>query len=318
DRGDSGIVDEFDDELIEAEEEKEDSEAELANDDDKDDNEEEDPNNIKNEHKFIVDEERVNMVTKGCVRQYVYDVRNERWCSITFELRLRNKCEIDVPALVEREIDKFIVTQINKVEKCVIRSEERNGKMVQILQTQGINLEAFYNRVQFLDVNTIYSNDINVMLNCYGVEAANRTIVKEMNNVFGVYGIEVNPRHLTLTADYMTFGGDVQAFNRTAMAHSPSPLQKMTYETTMVFMQKAIVSGHSDSLFCPSARIVMGQLIREGTGSFDLLTSPEYALYRPNKKEFEENIRPISETSNKIEQMRRKRHRRKTQFHIKM
>jgi len=29
-----------------------------------------------------------------------------------------------------------------------------------------------------LDVNTIYSNDINVMLNCYGVEAANRTIVK--------------------------------------------------------------------------------------------------------------------------------------------
>ena len=97
------------------------------------------------------------------------------------------------------------------------------------------------------------------MLNCYGVEAANRTIVKvlilknkfelktkffkEMNNVFGVYGIEVNPRHLTLTADYMTFGGDVQAFNRTAMAHSPSPLQKMTYETTMVFMQKAIVSG---------------------------------------------------------------------------
>uniref|UniRef100_A0A915MIJ9 DNA-directed RNA polymerase n=1 Tax=Meloidogyne javanica TaxID=6303 RepID=A0A915MIJ9_MELJA len=249
---------------------------------------------------------RKRMVTKGCVRQYVYDVRNERWCSITFELRLRNKCEIDVPALVEREIDKFIVTQINKVEKCVIRSEERNGKM------------AFYNRVQFLDVNTIYSNDINVMLNCYGVEAANRTIVKEMNNVFGVYGIEVNPRHLTLTADYMTFGGDVQAFNRTAMAHSPSPLQKMTYETTMVFMQKAIVSGHSDSLFCPSARIVMGQLIREGTGSFDLLTSPEYALYRPNKKEFEENIRPISETSNKIEQMRRKRHRRKTQFHIKM
>ncbi|KAL7073206.1 hypothetical protein ACQ4LE_007516 [Meloidogyne hapla] len=319
DRGDSGIVDEFDDELNEVEGGgEEDSEAELPNDDDKDDNEEEDPNNIKNANKFIVDEERVNMVTKGCVRQYIYDVRNERWCSITFELRLRNKCEIDVPALVEREIDKFIVTQINKVEKCIIRSEERNGKMTQILQTQGINLEAFYNRVRFLDVNTIYSNDINVMLNCYGVEAANRTIVKEMNNVFGVYGIEVNPRHLTLTADYMTFGGDVQAFNRSAMAQSPSPLQKMTYETTMAFMQKAIISGHSDSLFSPSARIVMGQLIREGTGSFDLLTSPEYALYRPNNKGEQENIKPISETGNKIEQMRRKRHRRKTQFHIKM
>jgi DNA-directed RNA polymerase I subunit RPA1 len=53
-----------------------------------------------------------------------------------------------------------------------------------------------------------------------------------MNNVFGVYGIEVNPRHLTLTADYMTFTGCVQAFNRGAMAHASSPLQKMTFETS--------------------------------------------------------------------------------------
>ena len=48
-----------------------------------------------------------------------------------------------MPALVEREIDKFVVTQINRVEKCIIRGEERNRKMVQILQTQGINLEVF-------------------------------------------------------------------------------------------------------------------------------------------------------------------------------
>jgi DNA-directed RNA polymerase I subunit RPA1 len=64
-----------------------------------------------------------------------------------------------------------------------------------------------------------------------------------MNNVFGVYGIEVNPRHLTLTADYMTFTGIVLAFNRGAMEQSASPLQKMTFETTVNFMQKAIVGG---------------------------------------------------------------------------
>ena len=58
-------------------------------------------------------------------------------------------------------------------------------------------------------------------------------------------------------------------------------------------------SGHSDSLFSPSARIVMGQLIREGTGSFDLLTSPNYALFRSNNKG-EENVWPISETGNNL------------------
>ncbi len=67
--------------------------------------------------------------------------------------------------------------------------------------------------------------------------------VQEMNNVFGNYGIKVNPRHLTLVADYMTFTGAVTPFARSTMTSSASPLQKMTFETTMQFMRDAIVSG---------------------------------------------------------------------------
>lgn len=70
-----------------------------------------------------------------------------------------------------------------------------------------------------------------------------------MNNVFGVYGIEVNPRHLTLTADYMTFTGAILAFNRGAMEQSSSPLQKITFETTVAFMQKAIIEGEKGGEF---------------------------------------------------------------------
>jgi DNA-directed RNA polymerase I subunit RPA1 len=56
-----------------------------------------------------------------------------------------------------------------------------------------------------------------------------------MNNVFGVYGIEVNPRHLSLTADYMTFTGAMQPFSRGAMSDSPSPLQKMVFFLLIIF-----------------------------------------------------------------------------------
>ena len=56
-----------------------------------------------------------------------------------------------------------------------------------------------------------------------------------MNNVFGVYGIEVNPRHLTLTSDYMTFTGAIKPFNRGAMADSASPLQKMVLIILLFF-----------------------------------------------------------------------------------
>lgn len=55
--------------------------------------------------------------------------------------------------------------------------------------------------------------------------------------MFGVYGIEVDPRHLSLVADYMTQCGDIRAFNRIHMGIAGSPLQRMSYETTIGFMK---------------------------------------------------------------------------------
>jgi hypothetical protein len=42
------------------------------------------------------------------------------------------------------------------------------------------------------------------MLAAYGVEACRATIVREVSGVFGAYGIGVDPRHLSLIADFMT------------------------------------------------------------------------------------------------------------------
>lgn len=103
-----------------------------------------------------------------------------------------NKTRIDVLAIVEREIESFVLTQVRGIEKCNVREEQRNGRMVRVLQTQGINLgvsqfhptvigvlfdtQAFYAHADFLDINTIYSNDIDFMLRNFGIEGAARTI----------------------------------------------------------------------------------------------------------------------------------------------
>lgn len=50
-------------------------------------------------------------------------------------------------------------------------------------------------------------NDVHAMLTTYGVEAARATILKEVQAVFGAYGIGVDPRHLGLIADFMTHTG---------------------------------------------------------------------------------------------------------------
>ena len=52
-----------------------------------------------------------------------------------------NRTKLDVFAIVEKEVEKFVLSQVPKVEKCIVREDKRNGRQVQILQTQGINLD---------------------------------------------------------------------------------------------------------------------------------------------------------------------------------
>jgi DNA-directed RNA polymerase I subunit RPA1 len=79
-------------------------------------------------------------------------------------------------------------------------------------------------------------------------------------------------RHLTLIADYMTFGGGYKPFNRMGLDANVSPFLKMSFEQTCVFLTKATLEGDADRLETPSARLVMGRSVNGGTGSFDVLT----------------------------------------------
>lgn len=89
--------------------------------------------------------------------------------------------------------------------------------------------------------------------------------------MFKVYGIAVDYRHLSLIADYMTYDGQYKPFNRIGMETNSSPLQQMSFETTIHFLKRAAIAGDLDTLASPSACLVTGRVVRGGTGSFDLL-----------------------------------------------
>jgi DNA-directed RNA polymerase I subunit RPA1 len=57
-----------------------------------------------------------------------------------------------------------------------------------------------------------------------------------VSGVFGVYGIGVDTRHLSLIADFMTFSGDYRACNRMGISSSTSPFLKMSFETATNFL----------------------------------------------------------------------------------
>lgn len=140
------------------------------------------------------------------------------------------------------------------------------------LQVEGINFEAMWLlSPTIVNHNGMKSNDIYHILQTYGVEAARQSIVSEIIGVFGVYGIDVNMRHLNLIADYMTRTGAYIPMNRSGMMECPSPYVQMSFETTCGFLNKAAQEGLVDNMESASSRIVLGSVPKVGTGCFDLM-----------------------------------------------
>jgi DNA-directed RNA polymerase I subunit RPA1 len=128
-----------------------------------------------------------------------------------------------------------------------------------------------------------------------------------MKQVFNAYGINVDYRHLSLIADYMTFEGIYKPFNRIGIKSNSSPLQKMSFETCLQFLKDAFtfgillyyldkrsakvkllnkcdfvlfffsfsisnMKGQHEDLKSPSASLITGRMVNLGTGKFDILT----------------------------------------------
>uniref|UniRef100_A0A7M4DXU4 DNA-directed RNA polymerase n=1 Tax=Crocodylus porosus TaxID=8502 RepID=A0A7M4DXU4_CROPO len=215
---------------------------------------------------------RVNSVVSShpSIENYEYDVENELWCEVSLKLPLM-KAYFDLSSFLESLMQNTVVHETKGITRCFLNeSTNKKGERELILNTEGINLSELFKYSDVLDLSRLYSNDIHAMAKTYGIEAALRVIEKEIKDVFAVYGIVVNPRHLSLVADYMCFEGVYKPLNRYGIQSSSSPLQQMTFETSYKFLKEATMMGAHDELRSPSACLVVGKVVKGGTGLFDL------------------------------------------------
>ncbi|XP_038067709.1 DNA-directed RNA polymerase I subunit RPA1-like [Patiria miniata] len=199
---------------------------------------------------------------------YDFDTDEQRWCEFTLKLELAYS-HLDMMSLLHSETQQAVVHEARGILRCIIADGDKEGEKV--LQTSGVNLQELCKHNKIVDIRRLYTNNIHAMANTYGIEAACRVIIKEIQDVFKVYGIYVDPRHLSLVADYMTLEGSYRPFNRIGLEANSSPLQKMSFESTMHFLKQATTQGVCDRLQSPSARLVVGRVVTGGTGCFDLI-----------------------------------------------
>ncbi|KAJ2998867.1 hypothetical protein HDV02_003977 [Globomyces sp. JEL0801] len=182
-----------------------------------------------------------------------------------------NVKKILMVALCERVCENVVIHEVDKIQRCFPQPNESENDTSVNLGTEGCNLKGMWDYSDLVDINKIYTNDIAAVLRTYGVEAARSAITQEIASVFGVYGIDVDSRHLSLIGDYMTFEGGYKPFNRMGMESNPSPFTQMSFERTTHFLTTATLAGDFDPLDSPSARLVMGQVVKGGTGAFDVI-----------------------------------------------
>lgn len=164
------------------------------------------------------------------------------------------------------------IKKMNEKMKNKENKKEENKFVPCALQASGVELPAFWDMEEDLDVDHVYSNNIHTMLNTYGVEAARTCIIMEMKNVFGSYGVEIDYRHLSLIADYMTHAGGYRPMSRFgSISESVSPFHKMSFETASKFIVEAASHGMMDNLETPTARICLGLPVKVGTGSMEVM-----------------------------------------------
>lgn len=215
---------------------------------------------------------RINSVLQlsAAIEDYKYDTKKGLWCELTLVMPI-TKVHFDLTSVVVKQAQNAVIMETKGITRCLLNEVTRkDGSKEMMLNTEGINIHEMFKYADILDLKRLYSNEVHAMASTYGIEVALRVIEKEIKDVFAVYGIEVDPRHLSLVADYMCFEGVYKPLNRFGIQSNSSPLQQMTFETSFKFLKQATMLGSYDKLSSPSACLVVGKVVKGGTGIFDL------------------------------------------------
>jgi len=164
---------------------------------------------------------------------------------------------------------------IKKVRRVIIQSTPgEDGRMEYYLVTEGSNLKDVL-EVPGVDPRKVYTNNIHEIEEVLGIEAARAALIKEMKEVLAEQGLDVDVRHIMLVADIMTYTGRVRQIGRHGVSgEKPSPLARAAFEMTTQNLFDAAARGEVDKLLGVTETVIVGGVIRMGTGMVEVAMNP--------------------------------------------
>lgn len=150
---------------------------------------------------------------------------------------------------------------------------EKNGTFepqdIWVLDTDGTNLANILT-LDFIDPIRTISNDIVEVYKVLGIDAAKQCLAEELVNVFD--GTYINPHHINLLCDRMTYTGSLISITRHGINNDDiGVLAKASFEETLEMLLRAARNGELDPVTGISANVMCGQDGPYGTTSFQVM-----------------------------------------------
>ncbi|PAV20584.1 beta and beta-prime subunits of DNA dependent RNA-polymerase [Pyrrhoderma noxium] len=121
-----------------------------------------------------------------------------------------------------------------------------------------------------------------------GIEAARRNIVNEIQFIMKEHGMNIDPRHVMLLGDVMTYKGEILGITRFGVAKmKDSVLMLASFEKTTDHLFDASAYGKTDSILGVSESIIMGNPAAQCGTSLPALVTPPPTISKPRKLLFE-------------------------------
>jgi hypothetical protein len=166
-------------------------------------------------------------------------------------------------------LESAIVNGLHGVTKAIASYDSQIKKWV--VDTDGSDVVSA-NRLSGIDKQFTWTNNIIDTGKCFGVEAAVALQQVELHRVLSFDGSYVDPRHTWLLSDAVTRSGTTNPLNRHKMEElGGSLLQCASFEQTLDVFGVGAAFGSSDNLSGATEKLIVGQPVHVGTGSFEIL-----------------------------------------------
>ncbi|CCO37689.1 DNA-directed RNA polymerase III subunit C1 [Rhizoctonia solani AG-1 IB] len=158
------------------------------------------------------------------------------------------------------------------------------------LLVEGYGLKEVMNTDGIIGEKTT-SNHIMEVEQVLGIEAARKTIIGEIQYTMQSHGMNVDPRHIMLLGDVMTYKGQVLGITRFGVAKmKDSVLMLASFEKTTDHLFDAAGYAKNDNISGVSESIIMGNTAEHCGTSMPALVIPSPDLPKPKELLFEGSL----------------------------